>query len=258
MTARADVEDRGALIVSDAVPARPRTAAGKILGCLKLAARLARDRRGSTDPIEDLRIRALRMQEVSQGACAIHGLDIRVRGSMPSETGIIVGNHMSFIDPLILGTLRPCSPVAKSEVGDWPVVGAAGDRMGAMYVRRADTMSGACVLLRARRLLDNGISVLNFPEGTTTDGTSLAPFKRGMFGLAQKLDVPIYPVHLSIPKALLWVGDDYFLPTYMRFARRPRTEVVLNLGAPIAPTAAPDAEALAALTRTRIVALGQR
>lgn len=237
---------------------RSRTVGGKLLGCLKLAVGLAQDRRRGSTPAEELVLRGHRFHETSRAACELHRLDLRVRGAVPREPGVLVSNHLGFIDPLILGTLKPCAPIAKAELGAWPVVGGAAERMGAMFVDRSDAMSGASVLWRARRYLEAGVTVLNFPEGTTTEGKTMAPFKRGLFGLARHLNVPILPVHLRVPSDLRWVGDDYFLPHYLRFARRARTEVVLTVGEPINSGLAPSAEALSALTRARLEALARR
>ena len=92
--------------------------------------------------------------------------------------------------------------------------------------------------------------MLNFPEGTTTGGTEVAPFWRGSFGIAQRLSVPVVPVaiHYRDP-ALAWSDGAMFLPHYLRTAARPRIEVALTFGAPMHPRAGEAAAAMAARAR---------
>lgn len=232
----------------------PRTVLGKVAGCLRLARELSRDDRVGTTPVAQARLEANRFLSISTRACALHGLDIRWKGPRPQEVGIVVCNHRSFIDPLILGTLLPAAPISKAEVLDWPVVGPSAAKMGTIPVERDDPMHCAQALRRARWLLAAGVHVINFPEGTTTEG-EMAPFKRGLFGIARHLNVPVHPVFLDLPEALNWVGASYFLPHYLRFARRRRTEVTLTLGAPIPAHESSSAEDLAARTRAAIEAL---
>nr|MBS0019499.1 1-acyl-sn-glycerol-3-phosphate acyltransferase [Gammaproteobacteria bacterium] len=73
-------------------------------------------------------------------------------------------------------------------------------------------MSGAEVLRRSLRVLQQGVSVLNFPEGTTTLGNAVLPFRRGIFGLAPITGVPVIPIALRFePPGMAWVGNAYFV-----------------------------------------------
>jgi 1-acyl-sn-glycerol-3-phosphate acyltransferase len=96
--------------------------------------------------------------------------------------------------------------------------------------------------------------VLNFPEGTTTDGRALLPFRRGVFGAARLAKVPIVPVAIDYESpSLAWVGDEDFLPHYLRTAARPRTAVRVAFGSPMqAGRAARDDRAVAAAARASI------
>ena len=98
-----------------------------------------------------------------------------------------------------------------------------------------------------------GISVLGFPEGTTTRGDDVLPFRRGLFGLAQLAGVPIVPiaVHYLSPE-LPWYGDAWFLPHYLRTAMRPSSLARVRVGAAIAPATFHEAEELAQRARSTV------
>jgi 1-acyl-sn-glycerol-3-phosphate acyltransferase len=94
--------------------------------------------------------------------------------------------------------------------------------------------------------------VLGFPEGTTSDGSCLLPFRRGLFGVARLAGVPVIPIALAYddPDAP-WVGDRWLIPHYLATAARSATRVAVAIGAPLWPTGE-SAETLAHVARTRI------
>src|SRR6185436_14021215 len=101
-----------------------------------------------------------------------------------------VANHLSYLDPIVIGAQIPVAPIAKGEVASWPLIGSVASSLNGIFVDRSSVMSRARALRRAHALLRAGVSILNFPEGTTTDGSRLLPFHRGIFGLAQIARVP--------------------------------------------------------------------
>ncbi len=236
--------------------AHGRTPVSKIWGTVGEVLKAVRAPQVCADSEDDVRDCAQRFHEVSKKVCELHGLHIQLRGALPTEPAIVVANHRSFADPVVISALMPVATVAKKELESWPLLGRACHRLGVLYVQREDPMSGASVLRMARKRLRSGVSVLTFPEGTTTDGTRLEPFKRGIFGLARHLRLPIIPMHIDLPKALNWVGDDYFLPHYLRFARRPKTVARVTVGKTIHPWLSHGPEILAMRARASIQCLG--
>jgi|GEM_PF-5678524 len=108
---------------------------------------------------------------------APHGVELRLRGVLPVGPSIIVATHLSWLDPRVLASLLPVSPIAKHEVRRWPFVGSLCAALGYMFVERGSAASGARVLRLARAALDEGVGVLDCPEGTTrTFGAGLGPF----------------------------------------------------------------------------------
>jgi 1-acyl-sn-glycerol-3-phosphate acyltransferase len=180
--------------------------------------------------------KAVRLSELCRLVCEMHRIEVELRGKLPNTPAIIVANHLGYIDPIVLCSLLPVSPIAKSEISDWALVGVPLERLNVTFVRRGDAWSGARVLLRSLETLRAGVSVLNFPEGTTSRG-GLLPFHLGAFWLALHTGVPIVPVAIDFEDmGLCWVDREAFLPHYakvcwMSGSRRVRVSV----GAPLLP-----------------------
>lgn len=173
--------------------------------------------------------RAHALQRLCSSLCALHGFDIRQRGELPRGPCVLVCNHLGYIDPLVLCSLRPLAPIAKVELASWPIAGELLARCNVSFVRRGDAHSGAVALRRALRRLDAGVSVLNFPEGTTTRGR-LLPFHRGAFWLARRAGVPLVPIAMRLADpSLCWVDEQSFLPHYCRLLSNKDKRVEVEL-----------------------------
>ncbi len=196
------------------------------------------------------------LRHVSKAMLALHRLEVTVSGRIPARPMVIVANHVSYLDPLVVASVVPVLPIAKHELSTWPILGAAARRLGVCFVERASINSRASALRRTFRVLRAGGSVLNFPEGTTTNGQLTLPFQRGIFGMARKARVPILPARIDFedPRAT-WVGDSAFLPHYLWLAGQPATRAHLRFGAPIFPHPVLKAEELAQWARTTIEGL---
>lgn len=109
------------------------------------------------------------------------GVEWHVEGELPAD-GAVVSNHLSYLDILLYGAVQPFVMVAKSEVRGWPLLGGLVARAGTVFVTRGggpSTYPGvSAAMAEAYR---SGLPVLFFPEGTTTDGAGVLPFRRGLF-----------------------------------------------------------------------------
>ena len=193
---------------------------------------------------------ALRMLEIV-------GVQLTVRGSIPSGPVVLVSNHLGWLDPVVLGALLPLAAIAKSELSRWPFLGRVAAHVGTLFLHRGSPHHGAVVLRASLRRLVSGVPVLNFPEGTTTDGSgALLPFRRGIFGIARRSGVPVVPVALRVfPEDTAWVGGAPFLPHYWRTTSRSSVRAVVRFGEPRDARSAPSAQACAAVVRARVAAL---
>ncbi len=204
-------------------------------------------------PPEGPHARAAKLSEAFAELCEIHGFDVTLTGDVPAGPAVIVANHLSYLDPVVMLARMPAVPIAKAEVGDWPIIGTGAKALGVLLVNRACPTSRVRALRGALRALENGVPVINFPEGTTTDGSHLLPFHRGIFGAARLARVPVVPVALGFDtRAMTWTGDQTLLPHYLATAARPGTRIFIEVGKPIPFDSANSAEDLSDRARGAI------
>lgn len=184
-----------------------------------------------------------------------HDISVTRRGEVPRTRALIVANHVSCLDPLAVLPVCPAVPLVTSDVEGWPVVGSIAQRLGVVFVHRDDPHDRIRALRRVHDLLVDGISVLNFPEGTT--GDRVGPW-RGCFGIAQRLGVPVVPVAIRYADpAMSWHGETV-LPHYTRMLAATRIEIDLEFGAAIEPRTCEAPEAMAARCRNAIARMLER
>jgi 1-acyl-sn-glycerol-3-phosphate acyltransferase len=195
---------------------------------------------------------------MGRNMCDIHGLQVFVEGTLPKTGAVLVCNHLSYLDPLALTCVHPGIPIAKLELSSWPFVGKAARALGTLFIDRDSPHRGATIIRETIRFLQSGVSVINFPEGTTTNGKTIE-FKRGIFGAAQLAKAPVVPVRIEYETPdLHWWGGATFVPHYCRFTARRSSWVRLRIGTPIPHDPQLTSEELAALAWTRVEALATR
>jgi 1-acyl-sn-glycerol-3-phosphate acyltransferase len=125
-----------------------------------------------------------------------------VEGAAPAPGSLLVANHVSWLDILAIASCTPAVFVAKSEVRDWPAIGWLAARAQALFLKRSSGRSLLRVKNRIAALLLEGRSVAIFPEGTTSDGSGVLPFRSGLLQAAVDSVRPVQPV------AIAYYGDD--------------------------------------------------
>jgi 1-acyl-sn-glycerol-3-phosphate acyltransferase len=202
------------------------------------------------------RSRASQAQALSSTArelCMIHAIEVDVQGMFPERPCVLAANHLSYLDPLVILSQFPAAPISKAEVADWPMIGPTAKSLGVNFVDRGSILRRARTLRRALAALRAGVSVLNFPEGTTTRGHCLLPFHRGIFGAAMLAEVPVVPLALSYEdRDLAWTDNATFLPHYWRFSTLPRARARLIVRAPMWARPTEDPSDFAARVRASI------
>lgn len=202
----------------------------------------------------DLARRAMR---TARTILHVHGVDVTWSGPDPGGPCVVVANHLSYIDPLVVAAVLPCIAIAKGETRSWPLIGRGLRALGVIFVQRGDAHSGAVAIRAAWRALRAGAAVLNFPEGTTTDGRSIAPFRRGIFGLGALGEVPVVPARISYDDARVpWFGGQTFAPHYWRLSGVDRLAARVRFGAPLRAAQGERAEDLARRARDAVASLG--
>ena len=241
-----------------ATRAQVAPAARALLRALGLAAATTRIlvedhvERGTTAPAF-----ADRAQRTARAILGVHNVDVRVEGPRPTRPSVLVANHLGYLDPLVVASAIPCIAIAKGETRNWLLIGAGLEGLGVLFVKRGDAHSGAVILRRVCRALGQGAMVLNFPEGTTGDGTAIGAFRRGVFGLQRLAGADIVPVRLAYDDDRVpWYGGATFMPHYWTLAKVPKVVARVRFGEPLAANPSDTASDLARRARDAVSALG--
>ncbi|MBK7938524.1 MAG: 1-acyl-sn-glycerol-3-phosphate acyltransferase [Lewinellaceae bacterium] len=140
------------------------------------------------------------------------GICGQTTGNPPDFPCILVSNHRSYVDPILMLREVYGYPVAKAELENWPIIGKGAKLAGILYLRRENSGSRVNALRQMEEKIAEGFSVIIFPEGTTSGLAGTLPFKKGVFQLAAKTGIPVVPVALVFKdKQDFWIGKETFL-----------------------------------------------
>ena len=151
-------------------------------------------RRREGPVVADVRARCL--QRHARRTLRALNVDVSVSGRVPAA-GFLVSNHLSYLDILVLSSITPAIFVSKSEVRGWPVFGWIARRAGTLFIERAKRSDVARVNDEAERLLDAGMLLVVFPEGTSSDGREVLPFKSSLLEPIVGHRHPLSVAHIS-------------------------------------------------------------
>lgn len=140
----------------------------------------------------ELRERAEWLTDACRGVLASLSVIVSAEGSMPPR-GLIVSNHLSYLDILCYSSIAPCLFVSKSEVRGWPVFGRLATNGGTIYVDRKSRTDAAKVATKIENALRSGIRVVLFPEGTSSGGDTVLPFHAPLLESAIRAGATITP-----------------------------------------------------------------
>lgn len=170
--------------------------------------------------------------------CAALGIDYQVEGRPPAQ-GVVVANHLSYLDILILSAAMPCFFVAKAEIASWPFFGWIASRGGTLFIDRSSLASAEKVSKMISERLELTVPVLFFPEGTSTDGATILPFHSRLFEPAVRAEAPVTPASIRYhiadgtpEREICWFGDDAFLPHLWKALGVAGFRVELRFGEP--------------------------
>jgi 1-acyl-sn-glycerol-3-phosphate acyltransferase len=188
-------------------------------------------------------------------ACKIMGVRINQIGKRTDERpALILSNHASWLDISVLGAVAPIVFVSKSEVADWPVFGMLAKLQRTIFVERERRhKTGQATRSMADRLR-GGDAVLLFPEGTSSDGIRILPFRSALIGAVHHAigdsshhdSVMVQPVSLAyvqyggiqIGRALrdkvAWYGETELLPHLLGLIAQGAVDVTVTWGQPVA------------------------
>ncbi len=156
--------------------------------------------------------------------CRILGMRVEQLGAAPEPPFLLVTNHLGYVDIVLLASLTRCVFVAKSEVRRWPVIGLLAASMGTLFVERGEKRDVRRVADAVRARLAAGQGVVLFPEGTSTPGDAVAPFRSALLepAAAAGLAVSYAAIRYETPpgeaparRAVAWWGDMTLAPHWI-------------------------------------------
>jgi 1-acyl-sn-glycerol-3-phosphate acyltransferase len=124
------------------------------------------------------------------------GLRVRTSGPPPRERFLIVANHVSYLDIVVLSRVFPGRFVAKSEIAGWPAIGWLARSVGTIFVVQRKKTDVLRVAEAMEETLAAGVSVLLFPEAGPSRGAGIEPFKSALFEIPAQRAIPCQAVAL--------------------------------------------------------------
>ncbi len=184
-----------------------------------------------------LRERTRWLQRSSRRALRVFRVQIEAHGPRPAA-GLLVSNHLSYLDILVLATLVPAVFVSKSEIKNWPVFGWFGRLAGTLFLERSRRSDVGRMSEEIRAVLADGHVVVLFPEGTSWNGRELLPFKSSLLepivGSPHPLSIAGIGYALvdgSVENDVCYWGDMTFFPHLVRLMSRNQIRVQVRFAA---------------------------
>lgn len=169
--------------------------------------------------------RAVWLQGVCQ--CVLRALRVKIdqTGEAP-RGGLICSNHLSYLDILVFSALQPVIFVSKKEVRAWPIFGWFAEKAGTRFIDRTKKADVRRIAEELSPLLAQGLSVVVFLEGTTSDGSNVLPFRssllepalQGGWSLAPAAISYACPLPFKPESDICWWGDMTLTPHLLRLA----------------------------------------
>jgi len=186
---------------------------------------------------------------------------VKTTGKRLKSDVFYVSNHVGWIDIPIIAGVTGTAFVAQEPIADWPVIGWLAKRNYTVFVSRTDRLGIGGQIETLRAAIAERTPITIFPEGTTTDGRSLLPFKPGLFAVMVPPPKPmmVQPVALcfdDVGQELAWIGVERAPDNALRIFRNGRMmHVTAHFLEPFSPDDFPNRKAIAAEARARIAAV---
>jgi 1-acyl-sn-glycerol-3-phosphate acyltransferase len=191
-------------------------------------------------------------------------IQVIVHGERPQlnlRSTMFVANHVSWIDIHAINSVIPLRFIAKSEVSDWPVFGYLVRKSGTLFIDRSRRRDAARIVSLATKSLQHGDNVGFFPEGTTSEGTKILPFKSSIVQAAINAKAQIWPIALYFPQPdgsantqMAYAGDTTMGESMLNILKLKNPVVELHFLSPI-PASETNRQAL---TKAALVAISNQ
>lgn len=205
--------------------------------------------------LESFRSRLVRMH--LRGTLTILGIRLHVKGALAHERPLmLVSNHTGYLDIFVIGGLSRISFTPKREIRRWPIIGFMCVLADCVFVERRKSHMQEARDEMAERISQGKVLCL-FPEGTTSDGKNLKPFKSGFISLAEDYNLPVQPVSIAYTHAagiplgdanrdkVAWIGEATLVVHFLRLIGFSSIDVTVIFHPAVQPGARGDRKELA-------------
>ena len=194
----------------------------------------------------------------------IVGLRVRVVGELVRDRAVLlVSNHVSWADILVIGSIAPLAFVSKAEIAKWPLVGITAKLQRTVFVDRTRRQQTGDAIAEIVGRLASGTSMVLFAEGTSSDGNHVLPFRSALIGVVKEAGdraesgILIQPMSIcytginGVPMGrryrplIAWYGDLDFMPHIKTLMSTGAVDAVVTFGAPLTADGSTDRKVMA-------------
>ena len=177
----------------------------------------------------------------------ILGIEVQIDGQFSQKNYLIVSNHLSYLDVLILASQKPSCFVTSKEIEKTPFLGHICRLAGCLFVDRKNKKNLRGEISELREALASGLNVTVFPEATSTNGDEVLNFRRPLFESSIATGKAILPLtinYISISgkkislenrDKICWYGDMDFFPHFLNLLNERKVVVEIKVSEPIIP-----------------------
>jgi 1-acyl-sn-glycerol-3-phosphate acyltransferase len=167
------------------------------------------------------------------------GMRVTVKGDPPPSPFLLVANHLSYVDIVLLVSRMPCTFVARADLRDWPLFGPLVPAGGTLFLNRDLKRDIPRVIKQLKVPYEAGVGVVIFPEGTSSNGETVTRFRSSLLAPAASGRFPVYyasiryetdPGQRPARESVCWWGKMEFLPHLIGLFVLPRFHAGLVFG----------------------------
>jgi len=194
------------------------------------------------------RVRAVCTMWWAKIMCSILGIRVNKGGELVRKSdSFTVCNHISYLDIFVIGSIRPSVFLAKHEVRNWPIAGWMANLAGTVFINRESMRNAVDAMGVMEDRIDSGVNVVMFPEGTTSDGKKINPFKSSLFNLPAGRNFTVSPVSIrytgingkyvtpDMLDTIAWYGEMRLVPHFWDLLGLRSIEAALHFNPVIEP-----------------------
>lgn len=217
---------------------------------------------GITGRSKQLRLRSLWLNRWARRTLRAFNIRTHCTGLLPTS-GLLVSNHLSYLDIVVYASLGPTVFLSKSEVRHWPVLGWLASMAGTLFIRRDKRSEVKRMAIEFSAVIEQNVLLAVFPEGTSTNGHQVLPFYSALLEPALERQWPVTPAWIgytledgSVEDEICYWRDMTFLPHFLNLMSKEEIHAYVVIGTP--PSKASDRKHLASLLHDQVCQMGRR